>query len=314
MNKKANPTDHVLEEAVDWFLSLRDRPDDVELQSQFSIWVAKDDDNARAYERVRCLMGDTKALHEKQHATETISASSRPVTGIRHVLMLILAIAGASFGAYHFIGQKGDHVTGVAERATLTAPDGSRLTLNAATAIDLQFSDKERRVVLLRGEIFVDVVPDGARPFVVEANGGTTTALGTAFDVDLRDDRTIVSVAKHSVAVQIEGREEQKIVGESQELNYNPDRGLSEIIERDSASFGQWRNGRLVFEDESIADVVGSFSRYLRGTMIISSRKIGTKRVSGNLDMTNPDEALTSFAQAFQIKIMRITPFVTILH
>lgn len=293
---------------------LRDTPNDVGLQSQFTIWVAEDDSNARAYERVRCLMGDTKALHAKKHALQTASTSRRPTVGIRNIMMLILAIGAAVLGAIQLIGHKGDHVTGIGERVTLTTPDGSQVILNAATAIDLRFSDKERRVVLLQGEIFADVLSDRARPFVVEANGGTTTALGTAFDVERRNDRTIVSVAKHSVAVKIDGREEQAVVKEKQKLNYNPDRGLSKIIEKDTDAVGQWRNGRLIFEDEPIADVIDSFSRYVRGAIIITTRELGAKRVSGNLDMTDPDDALASFAKAFQIKVIKVAPYVTVLH
>ncbi|MBW6154852.1 FecR domain-containing protein, partial [Pseudomonas aeruginosa] len=59
-----------------------------------------------------------------------------------------------------------DQRTGVGEQRRLTLPDGSLLTLNTDSAVDLAFDASQRLVRLLRGEIFVDSRAD-PRPFRV---------------------------------------------------------------------------------------------------------------------------------------------------
>ena len=79
---------------------------------------------------------------------------------------------------------RSDFSTGTGETKSLTLADGSHVELNARSAIALHYDAGQRRVMLLAGEGWFEVSRDPARPFVVEAAGGTATALGTAFGVD----------------------------------------------------------------------------------------------------------------------------------
>ncbi|MCP2937671.1 FecR domain-containing protein, partial [Salmonella enterica subsp. enterica serovar Typhimurium] len=74
-----------------------------------------------------------------------------------------------------------DHRTVPGERLTVTLDDGSRVTLNTDSAIDEQYTGQERRIVLRRGEILVEVSADPQRPFVVESRHATARALGTQY-------------------------------------------------------------------------------------------------------------------------------------
>ena len=97
------------------------------------------------------------------------------------------------------------------EVRTLLLADGSQVILNTASAIDIQFSNTERRIVLRHGDIMVetakaqttDNIPaiNDSRPFIVETAHGDIQALGTRFSVRELDDKTQVNVYQHSVRV-----------------------------------------------------------------------------------------------------------------
>lgn len=250
------------EEAVDWFLHKRERPDDAALAADFDAWLAADEKHAKAYERVRCLMGDAGALLAGDQAFLMKATRKR---GGGKGKAAAAAIVGVSLLTGFYLADmpmrlRADHMSGTAERQVVTTPDGSTITLNAHSAIALRFSAKERRVLLLRGEIFVEVAPDVARPFSVEAAGGTTTALGTAFDVDMRSEATSVTVLEHSVSVETGKRGQSGRLNENQRVDYASDGRMGSIETVDPASIAAWRNGRFIFEDKPLAEVVETLS------------------------------------------------------
>ncbi len=74
--------------------------------------------------------------------------------------------------------------------------DSSVITLSPGSSMYVQMDFTDKRVIQLKGKARFDVKKDPQRPFSVEANGITTTALGTVFSVDGKS-------ADHKVNVQL---------------------------------------------------------------------------------------------------------------
>nr|WP_281436163.1 FecR domain-containing protein [Agrobacterium rosae] len=315
--RPSQPNDRQLREAaVEWFLQLRDRPNDPQLKAHFDQWLHDGEKNSKAYERVRCLMGDASVLLAKDETFLVKASQKAPPKNISHIIAAILLVV---FGAGIYFPDtttwlRADYVSGTAERMTVNAPDGSILSLNADTAIALKYSEKERRLVLMRGEVFIEVAGDLQRPFTVDAGGGLTTALGTAFDVNLRDDKTSITVVRHRVAVRTDSGQQAVILQENQQVDYSSDGQLSTVATVDSVPATAWRNNRLQFEDLPLSDVIEDLERYLPGKIVVQGEKVRHRRVSGNLDLVDPNEAIDTLALAFDINVTRISPYLIILH
>lgn len=86
----------------------------------------------------------------------------------------------------------------------LTLADGTEVWLNAGSEIQERFTPGERRVRLARGEAYFSVRKDPSRPFLVEAGALRVRALGTAFNVNLRNAQSEVLVLEGRVAVKAE--------------------------------------------------------------------------------------------------------------
>lgn len=79
--------------------------------------------------------------------------------------------------------------------------DGSQVLLNAGGVLLERFTAAERTVRLLRGEAHFAVVKDPARPFVVRAGQAQIRAVGTAFNVRLREEIVDVIVTEGRIRV-----------------------------------------------------------------------------------------------------------------
>ncbi|MBD9523023.1 FecR family protein [Ensifer adhaerens] len=301
---------------MDWLVRLTGDPDDEALQLAFERWRAEDPAHAEIFARAQRAIGDASLLirREPEFAQRAVKR-----TGTRRKTATALA-AIVSVGAGIFVALDGalwmqaDVIAGKGERPILTLEDGSTLQLNAQSAVAYQFTSAERRIVLLRGEAFVQVAADSQRPFVVKAGGGTTTALGTAFDVNLTDDGTSVTVLEHAVSVATDAAMPPRRVAVNEQVSYDHDGRLGFVTPVDPFVAAAWRQGRLVFEERTIASVVEEIGRYVPGKILIADASVGARRVSGSFDLSDPVGALQGLAEAFDVKVTRIGPYVTILR
>ncbi len=83
----------------------------------------------------------------------------------------------------------------------MTLADGSEVTMDLATEIDVRLSRGERNIKLVAGRALFDVAHDASRPFRVDTGHGKVTALGTQFQVDVDTDQVIVTLLEGSVSV-----------------------------------------------------------------------------------------------------------------
>lgn len=303
-------------QAVDWMLRLQEDPEDTALQARFQHWLAEDPARAVVYDRARRAMGDASRLLTSD-LDFAQNAAHKPLMRRRNVAALLLLFLGGSIAFTLADGPmrlRADVITGTGEPRTITLADGSTVEMNAESAIAIHLTPGERRIKLLRGEAFFQVAADATRPFVVEANKGTTTALGTAFDINLTEQDTRVVVTEHAVMVASEDGGRAHRLFEGQQISYDPDGRLHapEMADIDTAT--AWRQGRIIFEDRPLSSVVEQIDRYVPGRIIIPQSDLANRRISGSLDLKQPDAALDAFADAIGIRITRLSPYLTILR
>lgn len=130
MTGSAKSASTLREEAVDWFLQRRESPDDLMLAAHFDAWIAGDERHAKAYERVRCLMGDAGALLAGDQAFLARATRRR---GGGKAKAAAAAIAGVSrFPPFTSPTCPCVCVPTICparlERQVITAPDGSTIT------------------------------------------------------------------------------------------------------------------------------------------------------------------------------------------
>jgi transmembrane sensor len=212
---------------------------------------------------------------------------------------------------------RADFYTGYGERRDLALNDGSVVHLNSNSALAVHIDSKQRQLTLLKGEAWFEVSPDKSRPFQVHAEHGTVTALGTAFNIRLRNSLAEVSVTQHSVAIDVEQAEGQAlhtVVKEGQQLVYDQLAGLGNIKAIDAQTVTAWQRGKLVFENQPLGEVMAELNRYHLGYLVISDNSIAQRRVNGVFNADQPLIVLGALESSLQLHSTRINDYLILLH
>ena len=206
-----------------------------------------------------------------------------------------------------------DHVSATGERQTHVLEDGSTLTLAPESAVDIRYSDAERRIRLLKGAAFFDVQRDSKRAFVVQAGSTHIAVLGTAFNVDRSDSGTRVSAAHGRVRVQDHSVHpavfEDIVAGEQLAVTWGQGASRTRIAVDDVA---RWRQGEVVARDLTVSELVDSFRPYYGGAIWVMP-PFASQRVTGLYRLDDPVATLRNMASAHNASARQISPWLLVL-
>ncbi len=217
----------------------------------------------------------------------------------------LVALVGGLF-AWSRLSGVSTYETGLGEHRTVTLSDGSVLELNTRSRVRFRATDTERRAELLEGQALFRVAHDAKRPFTVSSESTEVRAVGTEFDVKRRAGRTVVTVVEGRVAV---STVRERAGGRS--ANVAKDRGPFMLSAGhqltvangaepratlvDVAAAIAWTDGRLVFEDAPLAEVVEEFNRYNRRQIVVGD--IGISRITAAFSSTDSHSLVNYFRQ-----------------
>lgn len=204
-----------------------------------------------------------------------------------------------------------DQRTAAGEQRVLTLEDGSRVTLAGDSAIDLNLSDHRRRITLLRGRAYFQVAKDPQRPFLVVAGETKVHVTGTRFEVR-RDEgeRVRLTVAEGEVVASGGGRRLTLRAGE--QVHWSRGR-LSDPRRVDVAPVLAWLEGRLVFSDQPLRDILRELAPHHPDRLLLLDQTLAERRFSGTLNSGNPDAALSALSQTLPLTVRHL-PGVVILY
>ena len=176
----------------------------------------------------------------------------------------------------------------------VTLPDGTNVTLNRGAAVQVEWSPTLRRATLQRGEAAFRVTHDESAPFAVVAGTTSISDLGTEFNVLRARDGLTVTVRDGSIS--LSGAGDVLSLSAGDQVKIENGRVATRRINPDDAF--AWRNGRLVYRDASLAEVVADLNRYSPTPISISDRAAASLRFSGVLVIDSPT-AMTTRLEAF---------------
>lgn len=300
--------------ATRWLVLLADDPEDATTRRGFEAWYAADPRHAAAWARSQRADALIRATRPATADLPPMPPPAKvPARRFRRVplfcLAMLMGMIGLLYGPELALRLQADHVTGNGEQREVALADGSRVHLDAGSAVQITFGAGERQVRLLRGEAFFDVVPDPARPFRVDAAGVRVSVLGTAFSVRLAEDCTGVAVRHGVVRIAGPGTEATELhAGEWLRTGARTQRGTIP-----PSLVAGWMQGLLVARDRRVADVVDDIRRHQSGIIILRGQELAGQRVAGVYDLRRPQEALRAVAQAHGAEIRQVTPWVTVI-
>jgi transmembrane sensor len=334
--------ENAAEAAAVWYECLNREVVSADTRSAFETWLGQSAANRAAYDSVRrawtqaqsaALEPQILALrHETAlRLTRRASTTIRPLhAAAAAVVLLVLGGAVATLtgwvGSDHRllspvvassrVAGGGRYATATGERLSVALNDGSQVTLDTQSELEVAFSSTERVVRLLKGQAYLEVAKDHRRAFVVEAHNRRFVAVGTVFDVRVDAGQVRLTMVEGTVRVESLGKPAnpapvltvtagQQLIAEAalpdRVSATDPDRSVS------------WRRGQLIFDNERLADAVSELNRYSATKIELADPKIAQLHLSGAFSTGRPALFVEAITTYFPVQVTRADDRVVVL-
>jgi transmembrane sensor len=278
-------------------------------------WVGADPRHAVAFARMEAAWEASERLRAappplervEQHAVLPVLGRGVSRRGVIFGSMAAASAAVAATVAWRLLDNVELYRTGVGERRVVVLKDGSRVTLNTASTVEVAFTRTERRMRLVRGEALFEVAHDPTKPFLVDAGAARFQALGTAFNVRVRPDVVELTVTQGVVAVVagesgVERPVAARIVAGGGAVVRSGAVAPTALDDQHLRQRTAWQEGVLEFDGESLAQVVDEFNRYRNQPIVIGDARLESLRIGGRFEVDEADKFLTALTSSFPIE------------
>jgi transmembrane sensor len=304
------------DEAADWHTRLYSGRFTDKDRSEFDAWLA-DPENAanyaefeRVWSFVPTALQQSPEFADAQPAealSPVVKASPRYVArnlALAASLAITIGLAIQYYQVWRF-----DVVATGHQVAATSLSDGSQVILAPGTAIRTDFTGDVRHVELGRGEAYFDVVHDPQKPFVIDAGSGQVRVLGTAFSVMRNSDTGEVVVQRGRVRVEAGGKQVDLTPGQHVTFTSDDEGAVTSV---DVAEAMSWTEGRLVFHDRPLGEVLKAAGPYYQGRIIVMNAEVANRRIDAAIDVRDIDGWLLALNRTQQLRVRRILGFTLI--
>lgn len=188
-------------------------------------------------------------------------------------------------------------------------PDGSTVELNQGAALKVDYSKEFRRVNLVSSEAHFHVAKDATRPFIVGVRGMEIRAVGTAFNVRLKEESVQVVVTEGRVQLaskissdptegsprEVGSPEPFTIeldVGEMSEVPFVSDAPMGDIK---VVSLGEmnkllsWKPQMFEFDSAPLSEVVRVFNDHNNAHLVLGDERLAAIPIVASFRSANVD-------------------------
>ena len=263
MNASATNDPDMHSVAIGWALAIRE-PDFARWED-FAEWLEADPAHAAAYDAVQLALEDADAalaaMPAVPEAPEQLPAANDNPAGwlaARRVWLggAVAAAAALMIGITMWSGPQGAiYRTAPGETRMIALEDGSTVELAGGSALVVE---SPRSARLDGGQALFTIRHDAARPFVLMAGGTRLVDAGTVFDVRLAGEGALeLAVSEGAVVVDPEAAAVRVDAGQRAVRTG----GRTRVSPVDPATVGEWRRGRITFDQASLAEIAAELAR-----------------------------------------------------
>lgn len=274
-------------------------------------WRASDPRHADALARARAVLNTARLLNDTPAGSKTTGETVRPKArsspfAVAASIAAALIVIPLAYGILE--RQRASAplevvmlITAVGEIRPVPLSDGSRVTLDTASAVRIELTKGRRRAVVEHGR---------ARFMISKRDVPFTVQVGSA---GVQIDKGTIDVSRTS-----EGMHIDVIAGSANVLadNASP-KTVQALAAIDQAATGtpkikplerpavDWTSGRLSFEGARLAEVVTAANRYTKPQIVIADPSVADLRVTGVYKSGDAAGLARSLASAFHLQLHR---------
>lgn len=322
-----------MEQAADW----ADRLDALspEERGELGRWLHASPGNRAALARMVRLLGDPALFEVAEQARREAIPPLPPVTEARPArrrsawterparrrLAVGVAAALAAIVATPLVWRaagptRDDSMTrlyasAVGQQRQVALPDGSDMTLDAASRVAIAFSNDARDLNLQSGAARFEVRHDTGRPFAVSTPEGQMVALGTNFSVDRGAGHSELRVFRGRVRLTVPGQPPVIVTaGHWAEAGA----GAVMVHDFDVGRYQGWQDRWLSGDRIRLGDAIARLGRYSARPIRLAEPALAEETFNGRFRLDRPVESLTLIGELFDLpvnqqeKVIRVGP------
>ena len=271
-------------------------------QAALTAWVHADPRHAGALLRARAVAlrsQSARALGRQYDPLEFGAAAGRAPSRRRMLVWgggMAASVAVATTAGITLLAPEA-HATELGEVRLVPLADGSTVMLNTATRVTVSYDDAHRLVRLIDGEADFTVLADRRRPFVVEAgnrrfvaSGGGAFRVrklkGQPIDILVHQGRVEMTPHRGERAVQLGANTRLAVAGTVPfvAIAAAPQPIAPDVVTRELA----WREGKIAFEGETLAEAAAAFARYSDTRLVIEDPALARETITGLFATNDP--------------------------
>lgn len=307
---ETSPTPDMIDQAARWAATLDAGDMSADDQRAYAAWCAAHPLHQRMLDRMRAFDARVaNAADFERDALRTVLERRRyrrlggPLLG-----MLLLGVAGwAGIQSDYVRNRFPDYQTEKGQLRTVALKDRSEITLDTDGAVGVDMDDTHRQVRLIRGQLLVKVAEDQTRPFIVETEHGTATALGTSFIVRREDSYTMMTVIESRIRVcPAEKTDEDgcRTLAAGERARVTRSAVLAEPP-ADPAAAAMWSSGWLEADDQEVGTVLAELTRYSKRPIRFDAATLRGVKVTGSYPLRDIDRAIDGIGRTATLRVHR---------
>lgn len=193
------------------------------------------------------------------------------------------------------------------QRREVMLPDGSKIVLNTDSEVAIAYYADKRELQFVRGEALFSVLHDVNRPFTVSSRELNVRVVGTQFSV--RQDRNQTAVVVREGVVELFPNKAVAQTGVRLSAGYAVSASATTIGNPQPVAVESvlaWQRGRLVFQDNSLTEVVRELNRYMAQPIQVQDKVLGRMRVSGTVSVESPEAILDILPRIAPVSVVHV--------
>jgi transmembrane sensor len=304
-------------EAAAWMAHLHGARRSPDSDRGHQLWLREDAARRKTWEAATEVWEEVGLLQSvalEKGIRAILPEPARPRAPRVHRLARAAVVAVLMLGALSIWMSRRDISTSIGEQRVVSLDDGSRVTLNTDSRIEVSYDAQVRKIELKNGEARFDVAQQSRRPFVVVAGNKRIDALGTSFIVRHEAHRTEVMLVEGKVRVASSdaatvragaqrGTAADVVLRPGQRLTFVSDR-LPKLDSPALDTVTAWQRGEVLMDGMKLSDAIIEMNRYSDRQLAVASESANDLVVSGVFQSGDSLRFARAVAHTYRLRVI----------